>query len=92
MGDANEIYDLMMNGVFPFIKSLHPDGESAYSKYMGDAIFKIPTPALLTKVIDGIDGLNLEGDSKGDLYEYLLSNWKVQERTDNFEHQDISFR
>ena len=40
---------------------------------MGDAIFKIPTPALLTKVIDGIDGLNLEGDSKGDLYEYLLS-------------------
>ena len=73
LGDANEIYDLMMNGVFPFIKSLHPDGESAYSKYMGDAIFKIPTPALLTKVIDGIDGLNLEGDSKGDLYEYLLS-------------------
>lgn len=63
----------MMNGVFPFIKNLHPDGESAYSKYMGDAIFKIPTPALLTKVIDGIDGLNLEGDSKGDLYEYLLS-------------------
>ena len=44
LGDANEIYDLMMNGVFPFIKSLHPDGESAYSKYMGDAIFKIPTP------------------------------------------------
>ena len=73
LGDANEIYDLMMNGVFPFIKNLHPDGESAYSKYMGDAIFKIPTPALLTKVIDGIDGLNLEGDSKGDLYEYLLS-------------------
>ena len=29
LGDANEIYDLMMNGVFPFIKSLHPDGESA---------------------------------------------------------------
>ena len=73
LGDAKEIYDLMMNGVFPFIKNLHPDGESAYSKYMGDAIFKIPTPALLTKVIDGIDGLNLEGDSKGDLYEYLLS-------------------
>ena len=73
LGDANEIYDLMMNGVFPFIKNLHPDGESAYSKYMGDAIFKIPTPALLTKVIDGIDGLNLQGDSKGDLYEYLLS-------------------
>ena len=82
----------MMNGVFPFIKNLHPDGESAYSKYMGDAIFKIPTPALLTKVIDGIDGLNLEGDSKEIYMNTCCLNWKVQERTDNSEHQDISFR
>ena len=64
----------MLNGVFPFIKNLHQDGESAYSKYMGDAIFKIPTPAMLTKIVDGIDQLYLgEEDSKGDLYEYLLS-------------------
>ena len=41
---------------------------------MGDAIFKIPTPAMLTKLIDGIDGLELgDADTKGDLYEYLLS-------------------
>ena len=41
---------------------------------MGDAIFKVPTPAMLTKLIDGIDGLELgDSDSKGDLYEYLLS-------------------
>ena len=74
LGDAQEIYDIVLNGVFPFIKNLHGDGESAYSKYMGDAIFKIPTPAMLTKLIDGIDGLELgEEDSKGDLYEYLLS-------------------
>lgn len=74
LGDAGEIYDIISNGVFPFIKNLHSDGESAYSKYMGDAIFKIPTPAMLTKLIDGIDGLELgDADSKGDLYEYLLS-------------------
>ena len=74
LGDAQEIYDIVLNGVFPFIKNLHGDGESAYSKYMGDAIFKVPTPAMLTKLIDGIDGLELgEEDSKGDLYEYLLS-------------------
>ncbi|MBS5387936.1 MAG: SAM-dependent DNA methyltransferase [Clostridiales bacterium] len=74
LGDAREIYDTVLNGVFPFIKNLHADGESAYSKYMGDAIFKIPTPALLTKIIDGIDDLDMkEADSKGDLYEYLLS-------------------
>lgn len=74
LGDAQEIYDTVLNGVFPFIKSLHSDGDSAYSKYMGDAIFKIPTPAMLTKLIDGINGLELgDADTKGDLYEYLLS-------------------
>lgn len=74
LGDAQEIYDTVLNGVFPFIKNLHSDGDSAYSKYMGDAIFKVPTPAMLTKLIDGIDGLELgEADTKGDLYEYLLS-------------------
>ncbi len=74
LGDAQEVYDLVLNQVFPFIKNLHQDGESAYSKYMGDAIFKIPTPAMLIKLIDGIDSLELgDSDSKGDLYEYLLS-------------------
>ena len=74
LGSADDMYEIVMNGVFPFIKNLHQDGESAYSKYMGDAIFKIPTPAMLTKIVDGIDQLELgDEDSKGDLYEYLLS-------------------
>ncbi|MCR5777624.1 MAG: type I restriction-modification system subunit M [Lachnospiraceae bacterium] len=74
LGSADDMYETVMNGVFPFIKNLHQDGESAYSKYMGDAIFKIPTPAMLTKIVDGIDQLELgDEDSKGDLYEYLLS-------------------
>lgn len=74
LGDAQEIYNIVSNSVFPFIKNLHADGDSAYSKYMGDAIFKVPTAAMLTKLIDGIDGLELgDSDSKGDLYEYLLS-------------------
>ena len=74
LGSADDMYETVMNGVFPFIKNLHQDGESAYSKYMGDAIFKIPTSAMLTKIVDGIDQLELgDKDSKGDLYEYLLS-------------------
>ncbi|OPJ59647.1 type I restriction-modification system subunit M [Clostridium oryzae] len=74
LGSAEEIYNVVLNGVFPFIKNLHQDGDSAYAKYMGDAIFKVPTPAMLTKLIDGIDSLNLgDADTKGDLYEYLLS-------------------
>lgn len=74
LGSAEEMYDIVLNGVFPFIKNLHQDGDSAYAKYMGDAIFKIPTPAMLSKLVDGIDNLELgEADSKGDLYEYLLN-------------------
>ena len=78
LGDAAKMYELIQNKVFPFIKNLHNDRESAYSCYMGNAIFKIPTPGMLSMVVDGIDGLGLDeahdgGDSKGDLYEYLLS-------------------
>ncbi len=42
---------------------------------MGDAIFKIPTPLMLSKIVDGISNLELskDRDTKGDLYEYLLS-------------------
>ena len=74
LGSAEEMYDLVANRVFPFIKNLHQNGDSAYARYMGDAIFKIPTAAMLSKIVDGIDKLELgESDSKGDLYEHLLS-------------------
>ena len=72
--EASNMYQIVMNEAFPFIKNLHQDGESAYSKYMGDAIFKIPTPQMLSKIVDGIDQIDMSGqDTKGDLYEYLLS-------------------
>ncbi len=75
LGSAEKMYETVANGVFPFIKNLHQDGDSAYARYMGDAIFKIPTAAMLSKIVDGIDRLELgDEDSKGDLYEYLLSN------------------
>lgn len=74
LGSAEEIYKIVSNEVFPFIKNLHQDGDSAYARYMGDAIFKIPTPAMLSKIIEGISNLDLgDADTKGDLYEYLLS-------------------
>ena len=85
LGSAEDIYDLVLNEVFPFIKNLHPDGDSAYAKYLGDAIFKIPTAAMLSKIIDGIDKLEMgEEDSKGDLYEYLLSKVATAGRNGQF--------
>ena len=76
--EAGSMYSVMQEWVFPFIKGLHGDKDSAYSKYMGDAIFKLPTPLMLSRVVDSMDELYAlmaknPDDNKGDLYEYLLS-------------------
>ena len=78
---ADRMYSVMQEWVFPFIKGLHSDKNSAYSKYMDDAIFKLPTPLVLSKVVDSLDEIyNLmtnekttDADIRGDVYEYLLS-------------------
>lgn len=74
-GNSEVMYNIVQNKVFPFIKKLHGKKDSAYAKYMDDAIFKIPTPLMLSKIVDGINNLDLnkDKDTKGDLYEYLLS-------------------
>jgi type I restriction enzyme M protein len=44
---------------------------------MGTAIFMIPSPRVLVRVVDSIDNLDLEDkDIMGDVYEYLLSQIK----------------
>ena len=76
---AGRMYTVMQEWVFPFIKNLHGDKNSAYSKYMDDAIFKLPTPLLLSKVVDSLDEIyelmnaNQSIDVRGDVYEYLLN-------------------
>ena len=76
---AAKMYSTVQEWVFPFIKNLHGDKESAYSKYMGDAIFKIPTPLMLDKIVTAMDGIYEQmsqlktADTRGDIYEYLLS-------------------
>lgn len=73
MGDAATMYDQVANKVFPFIKTLG-DENSTYAGHMKDARFTIPTPALLAKVVDLMDAIPMaDRDTKGDLYEYMLS-------------------
>lgn len=72
--EPQQMFEIVSNEVFPFIKNLHGNKDSAYVKYMGDALFMIPTPQMLTKIVEGIQNIPLENrDTKGDLYEYLLS-------------------
>ena len=76
---AGRMYSVVQEWVFPFIKNLHGDKNSAYSKYMGDAIFKLPTPLMLSKVVDALDCIyrlmneSQSSDVRGDVYEYLLA-------------------
>ncbi len=76
---AQKMYSVVQEWVFPFMKNLHGDKDSAYAKYMDDAIFKLPTPLLLSKVVDSLDDIFAlmeqvkDVDIRGDVYEYLLS-------------------
>lgn len=83
IGNTTEMYELMQNEIFPFIKNLHGDnGKTSFSRYMRDAIFQISKPSTLQRVIAVVDGLPLnDKDLKGDIYEYLLS--KLQQSGTN---------
>lgn len=60
-------------GVFDFLRNLAGAG-SAFSKYMKGATFMIPTPRLLAQVVEMLSNIDMsDRDTKGDVYEYLLS-------------------
>ena len=52
--------------------------DTAFSRYMSDAMFLIPTPQVLQKIITGLEDLYdndiSDMDMQGDLYEYMLGH------------------
>ena len=59
--------------VFEHMKQLG-SGAGVFAQYMKGATFMIPTPKLLDQVVQMIDKIQMDDrDTKGDLYEYLLS-------------------
>ncbi len=71
--EPKEMYEVMGDHVFPFLRGLGGDGTN-YGQHMKDATFIIPTPALLAKVVDLIADIPMaDRDTKGDVYEYMLS-------------------
>ena len=52
------------------------EGKTAFARYMEDAMFLIPTPQVLQKIITGLEDLYehdiADLDMQGDLYEYML--------------------
>lgn len=73
--EADAMFKNMTDKVFPFIKTeMHDGKDTAFARYMKDAIFMVPTARVLVKVVDALDSLDLNNkDIMGDVYEYLLS-------------------
>ena len=69
----DEMFEILGQHVFPFLQQLGEVG-SSYARNMKDARFTIPTPALLVRVVDLLNDIPMEDrDTKGDVYEYMLS-------------------
>ena len=70
--DPQDMFNVVSEHAFPFLRELGGDG-STYSKHMQGARFTLPTPALLAKVVDMLDEIQMnDRDTKGDIYEYML--------------------
>jgi type I restriction enzyme M protein len=71
--DPATMFEIASEHVFPFLRNM-ADADSAHATHMKGARFTIPTPALLAKVVDLLADIPMEDrDTKGDLYEYMLS-------------------
>ena len=73
--EAEAMLKNMNERVFPFIKNeLSAGKDTAFARYMKDALFLVPTARVLVRVVDALDSLDLNNkDIMGDVYEYLLS-------------------
>lgn len=75
--DAQEMFDIVKDKAFTHMKGLG-GADSKFARHLENAVFIIPTPQLLQRVVTAIDKLLEEmseknKDTMGDLYEYLLS-------------------
>jgi type I restriction enzyme M protein len=70
---ASAMLPLVRDKVFPHFRKAS-SGSTRFAEFMKDAQLMIQKESLLTKAVAMIDKLPLtDGDTKGDLYEYLLS-------------------
>ena len=69
---AADMFEVVDEYVFPFLQQRAE--ESTHAKHMKGARLTIPTPGLLQKAVDGLDAIPMaDRDTKGDVYEYMLS-------------------
>ena len=80
----DDAFDAVANQVFPYIREMGGD-DSTFAEHMKDARLTIPSPGLLAKVIDMLDEVPMDDlDTKGDVYEYLLSEISTSGKNGQF--------
>jgi type I restriction enzyme M protein len=72
IADAEEMLRVVRDEVFPFLRKLGEKDNEGAGQYMKDATLMIVSAKLLYNAVGAIGRLPLDGDRKGDLYEYLL--------------------
>ncbi|MGL4291993.1 MAG: type I restriction-modification system subunit M [Bacteroidales bacterium] len=79
--DAQSMFDLVRTRVFDFIKTLG-GADTTFARYMQNAYLAIPAPLVLEQVVSMISAMEMsDQDTKGDVYEYMLS--KIASSGDN---------
>jgi len=75
---GDELVKFIRDEVFPYMASL-VEAEPRIAEYFRDATLEIQDPVLLKDVIDELDGIpfsKLPPDTKGDIFEYMLTHIK----------------
>jgi len=83
--EPQTMFERIRDEVFPFIKQLGGENGNTYRKHMEGAIFMFPKASTLARVVDLMDQLDLrDRDTKGDMYEYMLSKLSVAGQNGQF--------
>lgn len=78
--ESRSMFENVRDNVFPFIKSLHGERQTAFTNFMKNALFEIDSPYILSKMVEMLSDETLGFNNKdmmGDCYEYLLSKMAV---------------
>jgi type I restriction enzyme M protein len=71
--EARQMMQVVADRVFPFLREMGEEG-SSFGEHMKDARLGFSNAALLARAVDMLDKIPMEDrDTKGDLYEYMLS-------------------
>ncbi len=84
---AEQMLEHVRDEVFPFLRKLNGGENGVYSKYMKNANPNIPTASLLAEAVKIINDMHIKEqnrDTKGDLYEYLLSQLQTAGKNGQF--------